>query len=187
MNRTYLFVSPEEKADVQSLGAHWDAVSKRWYIGPDDAPAKFSRWLPSVEDDEEFAITSSEACVAAATTSCQRCHADIGVICIHCANGAVSGEPLIQFTVSDVWAMDEALTRQLRLWPTFRRTTRRNGEAGDFANHCPHCGAPQEDLYLHSEPDSPFFDIPHAASGSIKLTPLAGTIHLSGDEHFTVD
>jgi hypothetical protein len=50
-----------------------------------------------------------------------------------------------------------------------------------------HCGPPQDDLYLHSEPDQPFFDIPHAAPGSIKLTPLTGTIQLNGNEHFTVE
>jgi hypothetical protein len=41
-------------------------------------------------------------------------------------------------------------------------------------------------MYLHSEPDEPFFDIPGAAPGSISLTPLSGTIRLSGDEHFQV-
>ena len=41
-------------------------------------------------------------------------------------------------------------------------------------------------MYLHSEPDEPFFDIPRAAPGIIKVTPLAGTIRLSGDEHFEV-
>jgi hypothetical protein len=30
-------------------------------------------------------------------------------------------------------------------------------------------------------------DIPHAAPGSIKLTPLTGTIQLNGNEHFTVE
>ena len=36
-------------------------------------------------------------------------------------------------------------------------------QASCFANHCPRCGAMQEDLYLHSEPDQPFFGIPEAA------------------------
>jgi hypothetical protein len=187
MDRTYLFVSPEEKAEVQSLGAHWDPDSKRWYIGPDETPARFSRWLPAGEGDDEFAITSDDACVAAATISCKQCQANIEVICIHCRTGVVSGEPLTQFTVSDIWSMHEDLIRQLRRWPTFRKCTLANGEAGDFTNYCPRCEAPQDDLYLHSEPDSPFFDIPSASPGSIRLTPLVGTIQLNGDEHFTVD
>ena len=29
VQRTYLFVPPEEKAEVQALGASWDADSKR--------------------------------------------------------------------------------------------------------------------------------------------------------------
>jgi hypothetical protein len=187
MDRTYLFVPPEEKAEVELLGAQWDAASKCWYIGPDETPARFSKWLPSAEDDEEFNIVSSQAYVAATTMPCLQCGATIEVICIHCESGTASGEPLTQFTVSDVWAMDENLIRQLRPWPTFRRISGPDGETGDFANHCPRCGTPQEDMYLHSEPDTPFFDIPRAAPGSIKLTPLAGTIQLSGDEHFAVE
>jgi hypothetical protein len=42
-------------------------------------------------------------------------------------------------------------------------------------------------MFLHDEPDTPFFDIPHAAAGSIKLIPLAGSILLSGDEHFAIE
>jgi hypothetical protein len=188
MDRTYLFVPPEEKAEVQLLGAQWDATSKRWYIAGDEAPARFSKWLPSAEDDVEgFDIVSSQAYVAAATIPCEPCRTSIEVIAIHCASGTASGEPLTQFTVSDIWAMDENLTRQLQPWPTYRPMKDPDGEAGEFANHCPRCGMPQEDLYLHSEPDSIFFDIPHAAPGSIKLTPLTGTIQLNGNEHFTVE
>lgn len=187
MDRTYLFVPPEEKAEVQLLGAQWDAVSKCWYIGPDETPAKFSKWLPSTEDDEEFDIVSSQAYVAAATILCQQCRASIEVICIHCESGTASGEPLNRFTVSDVWSMDEDLTLQLQPWPNYRPMKGFDGEAADFANHCPRCSTPQEDLYLHSEPDQPFFDIPHAAPGSIKLTPLTGKIQLNGNEHFTVE
>jgi len=40
------------------------------------------------------------------------------------------------FTVSDIWAMDDALTRQLAPWPTFRRVRGHQGEIGNFANHC---------------------------------------------------
>jgi hypothetical protein len=46
--------------------------------------------------------------------------------------------------VCNVWAMDEELIRQLVPWPTFRRLSGSDAEAGDFANHCPHCGRPQE-------------------------------------------
>ncbi len=140
------------------------------------------------EDDEEFNITSSDAYVAAARVSCQHCGANIEVICIHCASGTASGDPLSQYTVSDVGAMTEDLIRQLLPWPNFRRVGGSGTEpGGDFANHCPHCGTPQDDMYLHSEPDEPFFDIPNAPPGSIKLTVLAGEIRLSGDEHFTLD
>jgi hypothetical protein len=186
MDRTYLFVPPEEYPELQLLGAHWDGISKRWYIGPDELPARFSKWL-SVEDDDGFNIASSQAYVAVATIPCQQCHADIEVICIYCESGIVSDEPLTQFTVSNVWAMDEELTRQLLPWPTFRGLSDAGGESGTYANHCSYCGMLQDDMFLHDEPDTPFFDIPRAPAGSIKLTPLSGSIQLSGDEHFAVE
>jgi hypothetical protein len=187
MDRTYLFVPPEEKAEVQALGAQWDASSKRWYIGPADTPEKFSRWLPSAEDDGELTITSKEAYVASTQIACQQCGARIEVICIHCDTGTSEDEPLTRFTVSDVSGIDDALANQLQRWPTYRRISNLSGELGNFANHCSHCGTPQDDLYLHAEPGDAFFDIPHAPPGSIKLTPLTGTIRLNGGEHFTVD
>jgi hypothetical protein len=53
--------------------------------------------------------------------------------------------------------MDEEPARQLRPWPNFKTVGGRNGDASYFANHCPRCGSLQEDMYLHSEPDEPFF------------------------------
>ena len=186
MDRTYLFAPPEEYPELQVLGAHWDGTSKRWYIGPDDPPARFSKWL-SVEDDGGFNIVSSQAYVAIATIPCEQCRASIEVICIYCESGIVSDEPLTQFTVSNVWAIDESLARQLLPWPNFRRLSGADTESNDFANHCSHCGTPQEDMFLHDEPDTPFFDIPRSPLGAIKLIPLAGTIQLNGDEHFAVE
>jgi hypothetical protein len=55
-----------------------------------------------------------------------------------------------------------------------------------FANHCPRCGAMQEDYLLHAEPGDVFFGISHAEPGSIEFTPLAGRIQLSGDCSFEV-
>ena len=190
MPRTYLFVPPEEKIEVQSLGAHWDNDTKRWYIDPDQPPSNFARWLPGADEHEEsedatFTIESNLAYVAAATASCQQCNTNIEVICIHCESGTASDEPLTQFTVSHIWAIEHELARQLRRWPNFRKVIESDDET--FANHCPHCGAQQDDMYLHSEPDEPFLDIPDAAPGSISLTPLSGTVRLSGDEHFQVD
>lgn len=197
MSRTYLFVPPEEKAEVQALGAQWDVDSKRWYIGSEVAPASFSRWLPNTardsrlgaeagNDDAEFAIASSEAYVASATARCRSCGARTEVICIHCENGTVFGEPLTRFTISDIWSMDEALARQLQPWPTYRRMADAENDRGVFANHCHRCGVPQEDFYLHSEPDEPFFDIAGSDPDRVVLTRLDGTIRLSGDEHFLI-
>ena len=184
--RTYLFVPPEEKAEAEALGALWDSGSKRWYIDSAEPWARYSKWLPDEDHDEEFNITSTESYVAAATTVCPHCGVAIEVICIHCVSGVVFGDPLREFTVSDVRALSDSLARQLRAWPHYRKVLVASTGDAYFANHCSNCGAEQDDLYLHSEPDEPFFDIPAAAPGSIVLTPLAGSIELSGDEHFQV-
>jgi hypothetical protein len=180
-------VSPEEKTEVQSLGAHWDDDTKRWYVDLDQPSIKFGRWLPGAEEveareDATFTIVSDQAYVAATTAACQRCRSNIEVICIYCESGAVSGEVLTRFTVAHIWGVDEELERQLRHWPNFRRVDTPDGEY--FANHCPCCGVLQDDLYLHTEPDDAFFDIPSAPAGSIRLNRLKGTIRLCGDEHF---
>jgi len=134
--------------------------------------------------EAEFTIVSSHASVVAAVVSCESCYAKTEVICIHCESGTACGESLTHFTVSDISAIDEALARQLEPWPTFRKLDSSDEQAGLYANHCHRCGAVQEEMYLHSEPGEPFFDIPHASAGSIRRTPLVGPIRLSGDEHF---
>jgi hypothetical protein len=132
---------------------------------------------------ESYNIVSHEACVVATTVCCQHCGASIEVICIHCFGGTVRGEPLEQFTVSDIRATDDALADQLALWPHFRKAA-----DGSFANYCTRCGEAQDDMLLHSEPEQPFFDVPVAiVSGQLTCTPLLGTIRLNGDEHSLVD
>ena len=44
----------------------------------------------------------------------------------------------------------------------------------------------QARLRPHSEPDQPFFNIPGALPGSVKLIPLTGPIQLSGTESFEI-
>jgi hypothetical protein len=91
-----------------------------------------------------------------------------------------------QFTVSHIRAVDAALAAQLAPWPTFRESYSEIDQWSCFANHCPRCGATQQDLYLHSEPEDPFFSIPRAAPGAVRLVPLTGRVRLSGDESFEV-
>jgi hypothetical protein len=93
---------------------------------------------------------------------------------------------MTQFTLSNIWAMDGALAAQLQRWPHFRKAIDGDSEDGCFANHCPHCGALQEDYLLHDEPGDVFFGMSNAAPGSVELTPLTGRIQLSGDCSFEV-
>ena len=172
---------------MQSAGGHWDERLKCWYLEPGDDPARFARWLGAEHGPTALTIVSDDASVAATTIPCCRCREPIEVICIYCEGGTASGEALVQFTVTDVLAMDEALARQLARWPGFRRIAGPASDGPRYANHCPHCGAEQDDRDLHTEPGDPFFDIPRAAPGSVRLIPLAGRIRLSGDEHFTIE
>ena len=187
MERRYLSVPPEEDSKAQALGARWDPELLAWYIYSTTDSDRFSKWLPKREDNgDEFTITSDQAFVASATVSCWKCHSSIEVICLYCESGTVSGEALDQFTIANVWALEDALVRQLEPWPMFRQVYEEEGQGSYFANHCSHCGAVQEDMYLHSEPGDPFFDIPHAAPGVVKLTALEGRVQLSGDESFEI-
>ncbi len=82
--------------------------------------------------------------------------------------------------------MDGALGKLLQPWPYFRKGTEEDSEEGIFANHCPHCGAIQEDYLLHSEPGDVFFGIGRGRSGAVEFTPLEGRIEMSGDYGFEV-
>jgi len=182
LNRTYLYVPFEDNEEVRSLGAHRDLERMCWYLDPGQDPAPFAKWVEEDESEGGFCITSDAAFVAAAQVRCWQCHADTQVICIYCDRGVVSGEPLEQFTVSQIREVDGTLREQLGRWPDFRLVA-----AGDcFANHCQHCGAVQDDMELHSEPDQPFFNIPGDESGAIELLSLNGVVQLSGDESFAI-
>jgi hypothetical protein len=179
MERVYLRVSPEEYSEVKALGAHWDDASKSWYIATDAARAAFARWLGEGDDETEFNITSDEALVAHTQTLCAKCRESIDVICIYCESGVdvEMGDQIVQFTVSNIWAMDVALVKQLERWPCYRKVT---GE-DHFANHCPSCGWTQEDYLLHSEPGDVFFGIAPDRPGPVEFTPLEGQVQMSGD------
>lgn len=185
-DRLYLYVPPEEKAEVEGLGGLWDAEAMCWYILSGNDATRFSKWLPDAPFDGEFTISSQQAYVAAASVPCPACGVTVEVICVYCESGTVLGEPLSQFTVSHIRAVDEALAQELSRWPTFREGFSEMEQDRVFANHCPRCGAMLEEMDLHSEPEQPFFSVAHAAPGAIRLTPVVGEVHLSGDESFEI-
>jgi len=184
--RIYLHVVPEERAAAKAAGALWDDQLKCCYITAAMDAAAFAPWLEDNDLDDELEVVSPEAYVARAMTPCSNCHATIEIICIYCAIGIDLDEPLEQFTVSNIWAMDDALAQQLTPWPHFKKGLSPVRQSTYFANHCPHCSTLQEDLFLHDEPDGPFFSIPQTPPDGLQLHPLRGEIRLSGDCHFCI-
>jgi len=187
MERIYLYVPPEEYAEVKASGAYWDEDSNRWYVPQDKASATLSRLIGD-GDDAEFGFESEEAFIAAAQVSCSNCREKIEVICIHCYSGIdlESGNALEFFTLSNISCMDSALAATLEGWRFHRTATGAESEEGYFANHCPYCGTVQEDYLLHSEPGDVFFCIAEAEPGSIEFTAVEGRILVSGDCGFGV-
>lgn len=134
-------------------------------------------------DDEVYSIISDQAFLVAARTRCWKCRAAIRVVCLYCETGRIEGEAYEEFTVSNITAIDEALRRQLGTFPDFRFGRSATGEQC-LLNHCPRCRASQADYYLHCEPSGRFFSLRDAPAGTLEITPLAGTVRLTGDEGF---
>jgi len=181
MGRIYLYVPFEEQEQVKALGARQDQDNKCWYIDATVDPKPFKLWLGDTDDEEEYAISSGHAYVACANSVCWKCHSDIEVITIYCEEDVSDEDEDMEFTVSNITAVDDALSAQLARWPQFRKESSEDY----FANHCPRCNAVQEDQGLHCEPDGVFFHVSNiAASSVITLTPLTGLIQLNGDEGY---
>jgi predicted RNA-binding Zn-ribbon protein involved in translation (DUF1610 family) len=187
MERIYLYVPPEEYAEVKASGACWDDYSKRWFVPPDSVSAALSRWMGEGEGGE-FGVESNQAFVAAAHVACTNCGEEIEVICIYCqsARDLETGEALEGVTLSNISSMDDALAATLERRRFFRTLASTGADEGYFANHCPHCGAVQEDYLLHSEPGDVFFCIPEAEPGSVEFTAVEGRIRANGDCGFGV-
>ena len=186
MERISLYVPPEEYSAVKAAGGDWDDQSKRWYVPENGEPAAFSRWLEGGVGDEGYCIRVDEAFVAAAQVRCAKCRADIEVICLYGESGTdeEAGQTLRQFTVSNVWAMDEMLARQLLPWRHYREVIDNGLKAGYFANHCAQCDAVQEDFGLHSEPGDVFFGVARPEAEAVRFTRLSGFVKVSGDVSF---
>jgi len=135
-----------------------------------------------LDGEGRFEIVSADAYVASTEVACWKCAREIEVICIYCETGVDVDEPMSRFTVSTIWSMDAALAYQLQPWPHFKKAS----DPTYFANHCPQCGALQEDIHLHDEPDDPSFSVPHAPPGMLRLTPLVGQIQLNGCCRFSI-
>jgi hypothetical protein len=119
MHRTYLYVPPEEHAEVEALGGQWDLAKKCWYV--DGAPSSsLARWS-SIAEEDEYSVISNDAYVASTRIPCPHCGQETEVIGVHCLSGTVLDEPLERFTVSDIRAIDEVLLQELKRWPHFRR------------------------------------------------------------------
>ena len=132
----------------------------------------------------DYSILSDEALVISGQAPCWKCGTGMEVICIYCQSGLVNGEPLLNFSVSNVTAVDEALRMQLARWPGFHLARRGPGAGSLYLNHCPACGISQDDFFLHCRPEGLFFRFDDSSSARFAVTALAGLVRLSGDEGF---
>ena len=133
-----------------------------------------------------FRIVSEEAFVASARSPCVSCGDDIKVVCIYCTSGVdtETDDPIADFTVFNIWAMDGVLANLIERWPCYRMGVGEDAGEGNFANHCPHCGAMQADYLLHSEPGDVFFGLAMDTPGAAEFTALEGRVAMSGDYGF---
>jgi hypothetical protein len=134
--------------------------------------------------DRAFRILSDEAAVVSGRVKCWHCRATIEVICVYCQSGFVDGEVMLDFSVSNITAIDEALRLQIARWPKYHPVRGRRAEHGSFANHCPSCEKPQDDFYLHYQPGGIFFSFQDPAAQELQIHALVGLVRLSGDEGF---
>jgi hypothetical protein len=134
--------------------------------------------------DPDYRILSDEAVVVSGQVKCWHCQAEAPVICVYCQTGFVDGEAILDFSVSNITAVDAALRVQLQRWPRFHPARRRGTASGVFANHCPSCDKPQDDFYLHCQPGGLFFSFQDPVAQELRIHVLRGRVRLSGDEGF---
>jgi hypothetical protein len=134
--------------------------------------------------DPGYRILSDEAVVVSGRVLCWNCRAEIEVICLYCQTGFVDGEATLDFSVSNVTAVDDSLRLQLTRWPNFHPLRGRSAENCGFANHCPSCAKPQDDFYLHCQSGGIFFSFQDPVAQELRIHALQGLIRCSGDEGF---
>jgi hypothetical protein len=137
----------------------------------------------SARTDHQYRIVSDETVVVSGRVKCWHCQADIEVVCLYCQTGFIDGDATVDFSVSNVTRIDEALRLQLARWPKYHPVRSRSGQ-GCFANHCPSCERAQDDFYLHCQPGGLFFSFQAPGAGALMIYPLQGLVRLSGDEGF---
>jgi hypothetical protein len=138
--------------------------------------------MPASMIDPEYAILSDEAVVVSGYVTCWKCHVDVEVICLYCQSGFVRGEATFDFSVSNIRAIDASLRLQLAGWPNFHPMRRSHAGYGGFANHCPSCGTPQDDFYLHCQPGGIFFSFQDPVAQELRIDVLQGRVRFSADE-----
>lgn len=108
-------------------------------------------------------VRSESYFIACSVVACERCSLATGVVCV----GVTAGH---QRLIDDEWItigsaallfqveyLEAAVVPVLQeLSPQFRIAAAGTGWGEYWLNHCQHCGAPQDDYWLHCEPGAAF-------------------------------
>ena len=121
-------------------------------------------------------VHSESYFVAYSVVACERCSLATGVVCV----GVTAGH---QRLIDDEWIaidspallfqveyLDSAVVLVLQqLSPKFCIAAAGTGWGEYWLNHCQHCGAPQDDYWLHCEPGAAFLPVDSTDTGRMDL------------------
>ncbi len=166
MARIELRVAYEDKDEVKSLGARWDATARVWFVPEELDPARFERWRPA---DPPPNLRAEAYFMASSSRPCWRCGATSPVhgfmlppgfetLYTDDASGPdlweTEQQPSLLCYVE--WLAPAVAARLAPLAPHYRVAHSRSAGLFHWMNHCAHCGAPFGDHETFCEPGQGF-------------------------------
>jgi ribosomal protein S14 len=131
------------------------------------------------QDDDRMNVRSASFFLAFAVGRCQHCGRQTALLAIGVPAGSERrdedewgevGGPTLLF---DIEALADDIGELLRnCAPHYHAATGAPAGEGRWQNHCESCGEPQDDYWLHCEPDAPFLPLTPEAASRIDLVAI---------------